>query len=448
MFTEAVPPESRAYFSSKHPSGWEGSTSGSNPISLDIRQRQPLREQVNRLYWGLDKWMAENNQGFIVDAYLQVPPQDLELVTPEAFIIGAKGIRDSLKRKGLDRLTNEYKLLFGSLLASETFLDQRFGISGIQMSFPEYYGKVAGDVLQPMSAEDLEQPRVEFLHLLSAKGFSFDPDDVMSVREAYGKYHSRHKFSGRTAIETAFRNHDSTIRRHLSQAIDARELEDFDLESNWREEEAPWLCWFRIVPGEDKLSYVVDKNKTKINSWTWGTAERYPLHEGSGHGGMVHLQRLEAERSDKGPLMDVIPIPDPRHWVLEGVAQTLDELADIPLTLDGKLSVALYRMYVRARSQASFLMEFKGRNPEDVATEMFKYTPDRNFEEIVEELEKIKSDPFWRAYSPIYGRSDVEMLKIARGLQSAAKNELLQRLYREPMSRTQAMRFVVEALLS
>jgi hypothetical protein len=407
---------------------------GSQERSIPKEQREQLSTTILEHYYGAGKGLEEATGGkfFLVDALL-VPVTDTEPIPPQKAIELFGEDRAKIEELGLNRSRQEWDSTYDGLLASQTFIHEATRTDGQQTPYEELYSILAGDEPLLPQKEDLDEPFEKFLELLS-RFEPFNPMDPASIREAYNRFHNNNR-RGLTKgiIETRFQINSRTVGHHLGGVLKAPEIANIPFKFRWRRENAPWKCWERGEPN----GFYLDMNEAKLKDWNWAELERYPVHEYGGHFVPMYFLREEILKGNLDSVAGVIPIPDPRNWVSEGLAQTLDTLAGFELTREGKLSVALYRSNVRARTRAIFKVELEGEDLDSAVAEMLYYSPNRTADEIRSELADCLKDPLWGVYGAIYGRSDIELMTLAENLGNGMRNIVLQQMVRQPMTRNQ-----------
>lgn len=412
---------------------------------VPLRNSEQLSQEYLDINYGVDKWIKqENSDDFFIDADAG-PVPEVDPLRPEEYISKATSLRERIRRQARTHtLSLEQEIMHDCLVAGETYLFEKYiRDDGLRMPLPEYYAKLMGDALLPMSKADLEEPKQDFLRLLSASGYRYNPNDEESIREAYEQYHNEHKFSQPEVIEARFRNFDRSLGYRVNMALGLSETEDFDYELKWRYEEAQWLCWERVENGKRR----VDLNSAHLEEWNWGEAERYPFHEVEVHLKTFDHQFKQVEKGNLDKSMKIILIPSPTCWIGEGIAQTADAYSGISLSLDGQLSVAKYRTYMRAKSQAGYRMGVEGADLDTIILETMPFAPHKSEEQVRTELLKIRDDALWRAYGIVYGRSDVDLDDLRKRLDSSGRLSVLKNVYDKPMTRAQFFRLLPTFLI-
>lgn len=433
------PYESGLYLVSGGDFGYSGTTS---PIST--QKAEEISQEYLEINYGVHAWLKQRND-FLIDSDAG-PTPEVDPLTPEQYKAKAEALRGKIERLGLGRrftLTPEQEVMHDCLEAAEIYLFEKYiRDDGERMPLTEYYKKVIGDELKPMAKSDLEEPKREFLRLLSANGYSFRQRDDDSIQEAYAQYQREHGFSQRDFIEARFRNYNRSLsypmRRVLRDPASNGQDEEFDFKLEWRYDDAQWFCWERIENGEKR----VDLNSAHAEEWNWGEAERYPLHEVRGHLQKFAHQFKEIEKGNLDKSMKISLIPSPVCWLDEAIAQTLDTYAGIDISQEGELSVAKYRMYMRAKSQAGYRMGVDEVSLDQAVLETMTYAPHKNREQVQSELTQMRDHPLWRIYAILYGRGDLELMDLAGRLTPSARVKVLRHIYEKPMTQQQFWRFL------
>lgn len=410
------------------------------------RTGEEISAEYLEIHFGVNQWLKERGE-FLIDA--DANTLKVDTLDPQQYISRAGALRDKIKKLGRGGLISlEQEVMHDTLEAAEAYLFEKYvrdpRDTSEKLPLPLYYRKLMGDALMPISLADREEPKDEYLRLLSVSGYRFNPGDEESVREATRQYDDDHRLEP-VLIKPWFRNFDRGLNRQVDIALgdpDAPDL-DYDLDDS-RYDEAQWFCWERVENGRRR----VDLNKAHLGEWTMGDAERYALHEVEGHLKMFDRQFKAVEEGtlDKG--MQISVIPSPLCWLGELMGQTLDIYAGIILSTDGQLSVNRYRMYMRAKAHAGWRMGVDGADLETAVTETMPYALHKTEDQIRSELIKIRDDALWSTYGIVYGRSCVDGTKLARELDASGRIKVLRSVYRQPLTRDQFWRLLPNTLVA
>lgn len=413
------------------------------PVSKEDRER--LSRHIISTYAGIDNYLKQNSDDkeFIVDMWLVSKPPDVEPIPPEAVVKKLRSLSRKIDQFGLHRLPQEWGWARVNLEATATYLEEKSRTNGQKMSYEDYLAKVSGFKPRLIPKDELEAGREEILELLSRLGLKFDPNNYASIKVALEAYTLMNRTPSRGMVENSFRRFDMRFRHQVARILDA-DLSAITFDFRWKEEDAFWKFWERVEPD----GYHLDANwhTRQRKNWTWGTTEIMAVHE-LAHFEMAYLLSEEINAGRLDSVAGVFIIPGPGCYVLEGVAQTMPELAGLDLADDGRLSIALYRSWVRTRTNGLYKLEM-GYDFREVVEESRRFAPDKTLLQIEADYQDGLSKPFERAYLPIYGLSDYDFSMAKREL-GEAMDIVLKECFRRPMLRDDLVRptLDIESLL-
>ncbi len=422
-----------------------GAGFGSREQFIPKEEREKLSQEILATLSGLDQHLltTSNGKDFIIDMYL-APQVETSPISPIEASKHLKKHVEIIDKIGLYRLPPEWVYARDSLIALTTFLEERERTDGRKTPYDKYLRRVSGIEPKTIPLPVLDSDRRRFINLLKQAEFLTASDDE-SVKAAYSRYHESQVISDKSDIEKGIKGFDTRFRNQLGSVLDI-DLSRVSYQLRFVESDAPFMMWERILPEGNFLDTNWHESKRKL--WGWQEIQRYAYHEGT-HFVTGYLQSQEIREGRVDSVAGYLIIPGPGCWALEGVAQTIDQLAGLELSLDGEISVALYRMYVRARTNALSYLEKGEMTTEEAIHFMEKYAPHKSPEDLGKELMQGTTDPLWRAYLPIYGISDYEMMLLASNLSSDGRREkLLPQILSRPMDRKQLSRLPYGGLLA
>lgn len=423
----------------------ESSGGAVNLVPEDVRKR--LSARIQRTLFGMNNFLMqeEGEDAFLIDSYsndtIQVNPIEVEPIATHEARQELAVQRAEIDQLGLRDQRPEWEAAYRGMIAIAVYTEEQERLKqGEEKSrYRGYYASISGDVPELIPDEALRETKKELLDLLGLPS-SASPQEL---REAYRSHHDGTRMTGgKSAIERYYRYIDHGLAHKQATNMGDPEMENFDYGINWRRDESGlWTCWERGL-GD---GFQLDMNEVRLNTWNLGTVEQYSAHEARAHFGMLHRQNKEIKGGRIDDIASILLIPDPRCWPFEAVAQTIDTFADLELSRNGQIAVALYRMYKRILTNSIFKLE-DGANMDDVVKEGILYAPQKTEDGLRRELTNAVDSPMWRAYSPIYGRSDYEFMVLADNLGPAKRLQILKEPFRRAMTRDQFMDFTRKSI--
>ena len=406
-------------------------------VLVSKEERERLSRHIITTYAGIDDYLLQNSDGreFIGDMWLVPKPTGVEPVPPDAAVKKLRSLSRKIDNIGLERLPQEWVWGQANLEALATYLEERSKTNGQMMPYEEYLRKVSGFRPQLIPRDVQEADRAEVLFLLSRLGYKFDENHDATIRAALQLYLSANRIPTRGLVELNFKRFDLRYRNQVGEMLGRTDLSLISFDFRWREEDAFWRMWERV----ETDGYHLDANwhPRQRKSFTYGATEGYAVHEPA-HFEMAYSLSQEIKTGNLDPVAGIFTIPGPGCYVLEGIAQTMPELAGLELTDDGKLFLALYRSWVRTRTNGLYKLEM-GVPMEEVILESRHFALDKTTSEMEADYRDGLSKPFDRAYLPVYGLSDYDLL-IAKKRLGGAMDILLRDSFRRPMLREDIIR--------
>lgn len=378
---------------------------------------------------------------FIIDMYITKPDNPAAIV-PLTQDTALKRFRAQIAEIDHDpyQLGPGRELIRENLVSVVTFCEEVTRVeNGMRkMPYESYLRLVAGVKPRLIPFVVLQADRRVYADRLRATGFHIPPsEDLDDIKAAQQGYQDRNRVTSRPLVETFFRRFFQRYRAQLGYAL-GEDLSSVDFKIIWKERNAFWMMWERVEMDGDRLW--ANWHPRHRENWDMGTIERYAIHEPA-HFIAAYLMRREIEAGRLDPAVGVFPIPGAGCFKEEGVAQTLDELAGLQITLDGRLSVASYRLEKRALNNALYLAE-NGVRIGEVVGMVRDYMPLKGDEEIMQLVEEGTTRPFERAYLPLYGLSDYDLREVVLRdkLGEVGIRSYLPQLLRTPMTRDKLMK--------
>ncbi|HLA04069.1 MAG TPA: hypothetical protein VJ065_02450 [Patescibacteria group bacterium] len=376
-------------------------------------------------------------RGLIVDAY-GVLPRDLALITPmtrKEALENFRNLESKVESIGLDNLQPEWRLIYGNLLATSTFLEEeerlRRGLG--KTDYDQYLMKTSGIRPALRDWQELDESLSNVIEHLKGLGLKFRSNSVPSVLGAYFAYiENFRKYHYPEEVTDRFWDHFNRFRPDYAATV-GRDLSKLDFRVVWGKADSFWMFWERPNVTENIL--YANWHRRHRNHWYEGRIEMYAYHEPA-HFVYVDSIRDEIRNGNLDPAVGIIPIPSPACFQLEGLAQTVPDFIDLDLSVDGKVAAEVYRLdkaavanslYVLERDVPEATGEKLERAIDDQEKEIRKYmlfnTPPETRQLLKEGFEK----PLERAYFPTYSQAD----KFYRGVSREARADQRLVIYRD-----------------
>lgn len=375
--------------------------------------------------------------GLVVDAY-SVGPEDLALIMPIPIEEALDNLRRDVKRIdkiGLDNLPPEWSLIRSNAQATVTYKEEeeRIARGEPKTDYKEYLPKVSGFDPRLISTKALDEGRERIIEGLQSKRLKFDPSKPQSVRAAffaYQRYARRYYYAQEVAYR--FAQYDDQYRSKLGAVLE-EDLSDVNYKIVWDQADAFWMMWER--PGiVDNILYANWHEKRHQKNWDEGKIQMFAFHEPP-HFIYAYLIRREILKGNLDPATGILPIPSLGSYQYEGIAQTIPNFAPIELDSDGILATDVYRLEKRAINNGLYILETDSRlTVGEVARELRPYMLLKNQSEIMTLLQEGISQPFERAYLPVYGLSDYFFMDFAKKANQIQRNEFLKLVFKKPMT--------------
>ena len=361
---------------------------------------------------GLDLTGRREGKRFIIDGYAYRPRRSEvnDQITGEEAIESFWANVKRIDEIGLPNLPSEWHSIRGGQLALAVYLteEQKVASGRRKTPYDQYLEATSGFEPRLIPWRDLGKNYDQVCDILDDMGEKADWKNELSVRAVIQRRNKTTLIQSKEEIETAFRLYDKRNRRKLLPIL-GNEVDNVKFDFKWEETNEFWRFWETIGPnGErDLRSNWHERHRDRYDR---GTIEMYAGHEPEHYVWFALITKgINEHRID--PAAGLIAIPGPNAFQLEGLAQTIGDLAEYYLGHDGQLAVALYRMEKRAQVNGLYRVE-EGASIEEAAQEIRKYMPLTNLEEIKRLLREGTEKPFERAYLPTYGMSDYGLMTL------------------------------------
>lgn len=372
---------------------------------------------------------------FIVDGYL-VGPANLALILPQEekeALDEFKGNMAALEAIGLERLTPEGLFIYSNLLATTVFREEQERIEKGEerMNYVEYLRKVSGIEPKLIEWQSLEADREEIVQALRSKGLDFNEEKLTSFAVALYAYQTLRRYTNPHEITERFKYYDDGYRFVLGNVL-GKDLRSVESKVIWVEANAFWKMYERMT----LLGNILYANwhERQRSSWDEGIIEMYAVHEPT-HFIWGHLIREEIIKGNLDPAAGILPIPGPACYQAEGIAQTVSLFVPAHLGFDGQLALNLYTLEKRALANGLYLLETDSSMSVDkVARFIRRYMPHKNPREIRQLLTEGTTQPFERAYLPIYGLSYDYFTNFRKKANPKQRAEFLKIVFSRPMT--------------
>lgn len=405
--------------------GVEFSSRNTETRYLPKQEREEFALEVNTVLSGVDKYLLQSsdNKVFIIDMY-NIPPVETAPISPQDGVKQMRELAVKIDEKK-DRLPAEWEVKRDELIAASTYLEEREKPFSQRMPYAECLRTISGFYPQEIPIPVLEADRKRLASLLRNAGYPNANGDVEGLRQAYQEYHSRKLIYNVDSLKNGLTSGYYSFRAKLASALRRPNIYGTSFDIRIVEAEAPFMAWERILPEGKFLD--INYFESKRSQWGWEEVERYARHEGA-HFVMGDIQANEIRAGRLDSIAGYLLIPGPACWAMEGVAQTIDDLTGIQSGEDGRISIAAYRMFIRARNNVLYQLEYGFKTMQEGIQYMERYAPQKSSEEIERELVQGTQDPMWRPYLPVYGHSDWKIINLAERLSAEGRKEVLNQL--------------------
>lgn len=392
------------------------------PIPKEEREQWAL--EINTIEAGVNRYLIEHGDGFIIDM-ASIPKIDAPAVSPQK---GIKELETHAKviKERLDELPPEWES-YGQeqLTGAIAFLQEKEKPKDRKTPYLSNVRTISGFFPGEIPEPILERDRNKLALLLRTAGFPNVNGDNESLSQAFQEYHALKAVSSKDDIEKGMKSAFYEFRARLAQYLGRPEILQTTFDINFVQDEAPYMAWERVFTEGNRLD--INIHPSKMVQWGWEEIARYARHEGL-HFIMGGTQAEEIRSGRLDSIAGHILIPSPVCWGLEGAAQAVDELAGMDSNIDERISVAAYRVFVRARNNALLYLETGRLNMTKAIRYMARYAPQKSADEIERDLTKGTEDPLWRPFLPIYGHSDLKIMNVAEGLRVHLKKQAFEDL--------------------
>lgn len=410
-----------------------------------------LSTDITKTLCGFDSWRRAIGEGYIIDMYIYRPSElELEPIPEEEaepkFIKQIRKI-DEIGGAELQNLPPEWTLIRANLVAVLTYLDEenkykraKTGEKGIKkMDYSDYLQRVVGFEPRQIPLKVLEHNRDEMLELAREVGVrKFDSQSDRSVKDALRAHQQQVKITSKERFRSTFNDHLERHSESLGEIL-GEDVADVDVKLRFVNNEKLFWRMNEVILPEDE-HFDVNMAERHSSYYNTGTIEMYSIHEPT-HAQWAHKVRKQIQEGKIDKAAGLVVIPGPACWQLEGIAQTLAELASLDVRPMGQYAISTYSLEKRAQNNFLYEIEMNGMPIEDAVTQMGHFTPLFSRKERGTLLRDGTRKPWERAYLPIYGRSDDDFVKLREKLgHDAMINIFLPEWFNKIATRDQIMR--------
>lgn len=412
---------------------------GSNSVNQPQPEITTLSNNIIGDLAGFDAWLRpRRGEQFLVDMYITKPdPETIVPIDQDTALPRIRHHISTIDTMFREPLSADWALIRANLVATVAYREEEASVARGEekTSYDEYLMLVSGVKPRLIPWEELQENRRALVTKIRSAGFYIPYGNQLDdIKSALRSYQDRNRYNYKSEIERDFLRYTERYQTQLGDRL-GEDLRQVKFEIVWKERNAFWMMWERIKLEGNYLW--ANWHPRQRPNWDKGTIERYAIHEPA-HFNLAYLVGKEIEAGNLDPAVGIFLIPGPSCFHLEGLAQTLDDLVPLDITLDGRLSTAEYRLRNRALNNALFLAE-NGIAIDDVIAQVRDFMPLKSDEEIRQLVIEGTTQPFERAYLPLYGLSDFAFMQSLRQLGDGMRNLYLPQLFKRPMTRDQLM---------
>lgn len=373
-----------------------------------------LSKSIIRITAGYDMQLRQQSDGkqFIVDLYAYRPRRyEIDMgISREEAIAHFEAHARKIDQIGLNNLPPEWEFIQDSQRALAVYLREEDKVARGEPKTPydEYLRNVSGYGPRLIPREYLEGVWEKVVEILDDMGERFDPKDEESIKRAIKKRNRDTRFFDTESIERAFWRADRRNRSQLAQIL-GEEVKNVKFDLVWEQTNAFWRFWEVMGPNGEAILRSNHHERHRA-SYDLGLAEMYGGHEPA-HFIFGALIRKETNEGGFDHAAGLLTTPGPSVFQLEGLAQTITDIAVYDTTQDGQLAVELYRMEKCDLANGLFQVE-QGAPIDEVAQTDSKYSILVGIEGRKRLLREGTRKPYERAFLPNYGRSDYAIMRL------------------------------------
>ncbi|MEK7580910.1 MAG: hypothetical protein AAB512_01385 [Patescibacteria group bacterium] len=380
-----------------------------NVIGLDLWLREQAKERAQKPQ---PNGAIDHTPKFVVDGYIYRPrrPDLIPHVSLEEAIVNLDKTVKSINDLKIPELTDDWTVIRDSRAGLSVYLQETIRANkGEELSpYDSFVSQVAGYDTRLIPNPTLDNGLLKIADILGRMGevASEGPHSTDTLRRAAARRSDRTRLSNKD-FKNAFRRAEFRNRARLSEIL-GHDLSKVNFDFTWEQDDAFWMFWEEIGLEGDRLR--VNEHERHDPKRDIGYAGMYGGHEPA-HFYQAHEVRTAIKDKKLDPSVGLLLIPGPACYQLEGLAQTVGDLAGFETTLDEKLAVELYRLEKRALSNALIYVH-RGNSIEEVAKWLQKYALKNRLAVSKKLLEEGTTKPFERAYLGLYGRVDYDLMQL------------------------------------
>jgi hypothetical protein len=398
-------------------------------LDLGLRERAKLKNKSTN-----DKDFTPN---FVVDGYYWKPsrPDQYKTITIEEAIPRLAQTVDAIDSLNQRNLAEDLVVVRDTRRGLKIFLQEVIKKNNGEPLSPyrQYRKDVSGTEPHLIPPNVLDEGLLTVADLLQRMGEVYSGQTITdeTLRRAVAR-RSEHTKLNESDYKNAFRRAEFRNRARLSEILNY-DLSKVEFDFAWENDDAFWLFWEDMGIDGDRLR--ANRNERHESKRDQGYAGMYGGHEPA-HFYQGHIVRNEIRTGKLDPSVGLQLIPVSTCYHLEGMAQTVGDLAGFETTLDEKLAVEVYRLEKRVLNNGLYFAE-EGNSLDDIAKYMKRFTLKNTQAENKKLLIEGTTQPFERAYLPIYGISDYDIMQVKDNLGDISK--LLPYWFRRPQTPDQLL---------
>ncbi len=296
-------------------------------------------------------------------------------------------------------------------------------------SFKEYINETIGVEPYTIPEKSIKIQRRLITDLVKKDGIDF-------TRESFEKFEESYRIFDPKIIEQTILESKDQVLRQVGNLVDLPNMLRINID--FKDVDAYWQNW---VHGNLKDGITLTINLNKRNAFYFGDPELLAYHEICGHLLQMSYWAEGIRRGKINPSWGIITVHTPEQFLLEGLAQTITDIAFDQDSLSKEAVRARefyrYRFYVYSNAHK---MINEGVGVREVHDYVFDHLPFEPTSTILSEIRDRSLNVLLRSYQYVYAISDLFFKRVfAKG---NVGGELLSKLYKTPMDTRQLYRFI------
>ncbi len=422
-------------FLSTHPEGgfpYPGQRDINQTLSEDaIKEKDRLSRAITRDVLAFNSWLKiRNPDDFCVDADSTTKTTRVEPINEAEALKRFRGHILSIDQMG-EFTPESFELARDRLVAQVAYREEiaRTKRGEPKTPYNEYLTIVDGFGERDVDRHVLEDGRDRVIKAAIECNIPL-PNNNDGLMEGLRKYNDDAFLASPKDIEAHYWLYAPRFRTKFAQALDV-DLSRVDYEFIIKNKDEFWKFYERLEKTGNKLW--LNRNKRHIGEYNRGLVESYAPHEDS-HFDIGEVIRQEIASGKIDQVVGLITIPGPDAYYLEGIALTAHDWASFNLSDDGKLGASIYRLEKIALLKGLFDVEH-GEPASAVTKEIARYIPLKTLDHIEALLVEGTTEPFARAFQPVYGRSVLDFEEIGNNLTPDNRIAFIRSAVKNPTNR-------------